>query len=305
MPATIDIEGVRFTSPDRVVFPGQGITKRELAEYYRAVAPWILPMLRDRPLTLLRCPRGQEQECFVQRRAGDGIPASVRRVDIPDEDEDDGTATHLSVDSLAGLLGLVQIGVLELHTWGARRDRLNRPDRLILDLDPDPSLPWERVVEAAREVRERLRALGLESFVKTTGGKGLHVVAPLVRRHTWDEVREFARALAEELERREPERYLATASKAERGGRIFVDYLRNAWSATAVAAFSTRARAGAPVSVPLAWDELDRRLDPKEFDVRSVPQRLARLREDPWAGYDRSRQSLRREARAELGIAGA
>lgn len=295
----VEIEGVRLSSPDRVLFAEQGVTKRQLAEYYVAVADAILPHLAGRPLTLLRCPRGAGEACFVQRRASEGIPDSVRRVEIPDED---GSATHLVVDSLPALLALVQLGVLELHTWGSRRDRLDRPDRMILDLDPAPGLPFPAVVEAALHLRERLGELGLRSFVKTSGGKGLHVVVPLERRHAWDEVRRFSRALAEEMERREPRRYLASAAKAEREGRIFVDYLRNGWAATAVAAFSTRARAGAPVSVPLAWDELDERLDPAELNVRTVPARLARQRTDPWGGYGGLRQRLRREAREALGL---
>ena len=181
MADTIEIEGVRFTSPDRVVYPEQGITKRALAEYCRAVAPWILPELEDRPLTLLRCPRGQETDCFVQRRAGDSIPDLVERVDIPDEDEEAGVATHLAVGSLQGLLALIQIGVLELHTWGSRRDRLDRPDRLVIDLDPGPEVAFDEVAAAAFRVRDRLVGAGLVPFVKTTGGKGLHVVAPLRR----------------------------------------------------------------------------------------------------------------------------
>lgn len=301
MPATTEIEGVRFTSPDRVVFPGQGITKRELAEYYRAVAPWILPMLRDRPLTLLRCPRGQEQECFVQRRAGDGIPASVRRVDIPDEDEDDGTATHLSVDSIAGLLGLVQIGVLELHTWGSRRDRLDRPDRMVIDLDPDPSLPFDVVTDAALLVRKRLTEAGLPAFVMTTGGKGLHVVAPLRRTVDWDAVKSTARAIAEALEADAPERFVSRAAKSERTDRIYVDYLRNGWGATSIAAYSTRARAGAPVATPLAWEELERGVSPGDFTVATVPERLQGLSADPWADYRASAVALSRAVRDRLG----
>ena len=295
----IRIEGVRFTSPERVLFAEQGVTKRELAEYYVAVADHILPHLAGRPLTLLRCPRGRGEKCFVQRRASEGIPDSVRRVEIPDEE---GASTHLEVRSLPGLLALVQLGVLELHTWGSRRDRLDRPDRMILDLDPAPGLGFGAVVETALRLRERLSELELESFVKTSGGKGLHVVVPLVRRHSWDEVHAFSRALAEEMERRAPERYVSSAAKAEREGRIFVDYLRNSWAATAVAAFSSRARAGAPVSMPLAWSELDDRLRPADWNVRTVPERLAAGRADPWRGYGGLRQSLRRDAREALGI---
>lgn len=299
--AAVRLEGVRLTSPDRVLFEEQGVTKRELAEYFRAVADHILPHLAGRPLTMIRCPRGRGEKCFVQRRASDSFPDVLRRVDVPEEE---GFATYLIADSLPALVALVQLGVLELHTWSARRDRLDRPDRMILDLDPAPELPFSRVVEAAHEIRERLDQLGLDSFAKTTGGKGVHLVVPLVRRHSWDEVRAFARALAEEMERRAPERFLASSAKAEREGKIFVDYLRNAWSASAVAPYSSRARPGAPVSVPLDWQELTPDLSPTEFNVRTVPDRLARMRHAPWRDFDRSRQWLKREAREAVGAAG-
>lgn len=298
-PASVEVAGVRLSSPDRVLYPEQGITKRELATYYEAVADWILPHLRGRPLTLLRCPAGRQKHCFVQRRADASFPRTLRRVAIP---EAGGTATYLTADSLPAVIGLVQLGVLELHTWGARRDRLDRPDRMILDLDPAADVAWEHVVEAAREVRERLAWLGLESFVKATGGKGLHVVVPLARRHGWDEVRVFARALAERMAADAPERYLAQASKRERAGRVFIDYLRNAWSASAISPYSPRARAGAPVSVPLGWDELAAGVEPGTLTVRSVPARLASLPRDPWAAYGERRQAITLAARRRLGL---
>jgi bifunctional non-homologous end joining protein LigD len=253
-------------------------------------------VILGRLLTLIRCPSGRSKECFVQRRAGSGIPASVTRVEVEEEGE---AATYLEVGSRKALLSLAQLGTLELHTWSSRTDRLDRPDRMILDLDPAPDLPFSAVVEAAREIRGRLVEVGLECFVKTTGGKGLHLVAPLVRRSTFDEVRSFARALAEEMERRAPERFLSDASKAERGGRIYVDYLRNAWAASAVAAYSPRARPGATVSTPLSWEELTPSLDPREFTIRTVPARLASGRE-PWARYGEVSQALTVAVRGAL-----
>lgn len=296
--ATATVAGINLSHPDRVLYPGQGITKRDLAEYYEKIADWVVPHLAGRPLTLIRCPAGREKECFVQRRASGSLPRAVRRVEITGED---GTAAYVVVDSLPGIIALVQIGVLELHTWGARRDRLDRPDRMIFDLDPDPSLAWQRVTEAALEVRDQLAELGLQSFVKTTGGKGLHVVVPLTRRHEWDDVRDFSRAVADSLVMAAPDRYIAQSSKEERTGKIFIDYLRNGWSASAVAAYSTRARPGAPVSVPLGWEELGPDIRSDSFTIDLVLQRLRSLPRDPWAGYASLRQQITRSMRRELG----
>lgn len=298
---TIEIAGVRLTSPERVLYAGQGTTKRELAEYYRAVAPHILPHLAGRPLTLVRCPRGNARECFVQRRASDSFPASLRRVDVEMED---GPATYLVAEDLDGVLELVQLGTLELHTWSTRRDRMDRPDRVIFDLDPGEDVGFGEVAAAAHEVRRRLEELGLRSFAKTTGGRGVHVVAPLVRRSPIAVVAEFARAVAEEMARAQPDRFLASASRAERTGRIYVDHLRNGRAATAVAAYSSRARPGATVSTPVRWEELNAELDPAALNVDTVPARLARLRSDPWEGYDGARQWVTRDAQAALGLEG-
>ena len=298
MAETLEIEGVRLSSPDRVVYPGQGITKRQLAEYYLAVADWILPRLKDRPLTLLRCPRGQEKECFVQRRAADSIPEEVARVEIPDEEG--GSSTHLAVNSLQGLLALIQIGVLELHTWGSRRDRLDRPDRMVIDLDPGPDVSFAEVVEAALRVRTRLLDAGLTTFVMTTGGKGLHVVAPLRRTVGWSEVRDAARSVAAGLEAEDPDSFIARAARAEREGRIYVDFLRNGWGASSVAPYSTRARTGAPVATPLTWRELEKGLEPAEFTVLTVPDRLRSLETDPWSEYRRGGRGLTLAVRSRL-----
>lgn len=307
MSATIEFEGVRLTNPDRVLFPGQGITKRGLAEYYTAVADRILPAITDRPLTLVRCPRGQDEACFVQRRAGDSVPDSVLRVELPhrgDEpaegDEDEGPAIHLAVDSLQGILGLVQIGVLELHTWGTRRDRLERPDRMVIDLDPDETLPFSAVTEAAIRVRDILREAELVPFVMTTGGKGLHVVVPLRRTIDWDSLKATARSLAERLEAEEPDRYLAKASRSARAGKIYVDYLRNGYGSTSVTAYSTRARPGAPVATPITWDELEAGADPAEFDTTTVPLRVSKQEQDPWGDFRSSARTLSRAAREHL-----
>ena len=285
----IEVAGVRLTHPDRVLYPRQGITKRDLAAYYEAVADRMLPQVAHRPLALVRCPQGRQRSCFYQQHAAPGMPASLARVTVP---EAGGTAEHVMVEDLAGLVGLVQIGVLELHPWGSRADDLAHPDRLIIDLDPAPDVPFSAVVTAALDVRERLSASGLPSFAKTTGGKGLHVTVPLTPGAGWAEVKAFAKELADSMAAEAPERFTAKAAKTGRKGRIFLDYLRNEQGATAVAAYSPRAREGAAVATPLAWEELTPRLDPQAFTVRTVPDRLQG--EDPWAGFDKARASLPR-----------
>ena len=199
---------------------------------------------------------------------------------------------YLVVDSLPALIGLVQIGILEIHTWNSVVQHLERPDRVMFDLDPGPGVEWRRVADAARLVRERLQTVRLESFLKTTGGKGLHVVVPLRASATWDECRAFARRLAEDLEHAEPKAYVARMAKAERKGKIFIDYLRNTRGATSIAAFSTRATPEAPVSVPRAWDELTPRLRSDHYTIATLPRRLADLKADPWAAYWTLRQKL-------------
>jgi len=281
---------VRLTHPERVLYPEQGLTKADLAGYYARVAPWMLPWVAGRPLTLVRCPEGRERSCFFQRHAGRGAPEALVRV--PLAEPRGAVRTYLALDSVDGLLALAQMGVLEIHVWNARIDRPEAPDQLVFDLDPGPSVPWSALVEAAQHVRRRLAELGLAGFVRTTGGKGLHVVTPLVRRHDWHEVKAFARAFAGELARAEPRRYTASAARAGREARIYIDYLRNARGASAIAAYSPRARAGAPVAVPLAWDELAGMPRPARLDVTTVPARLEGLLHDPWSGFERARRAL-------------
>jgi len=290
----ISIEGVRITHPDRVVYPEQAITKRELAAFYVSIADWILPHLIDRTTTLVRCPEGLSGECFYQKHTGLWAPSSLRRVKIQEKRK---VGEYLVVDDLPGLVGLVQIGILEIHTWNSRAAHLEQPDRLVFDLDPAEDVPWPAVIAAARVVRARLEARGLESFVKTTGGKGLHLVVPLMRGPSWDDCVDFSRSLAEELVREAPEAFVAVMSKARRTGRIFIDYLRNQRGSTSVAAYSTRAKAEAPVSTPLSWDELRPNVESTRYTVANLPLRLASLKADPWAKYAETRQRLPRRRR--------
>ncbi|MGH7337227.1 MAG: DNA ligase D, partial [Myxococcota bacterium] len=283
------VAGITLSNPDRVYFPDLGITKRELAAYYEAVADRILPGLANRPLTLLRCPEGIEGECFYQKHANRGVSEAVARVRVRRGEE-----PYAIVNDLAALVSLVQIGVLELHVWGARADRLDRPDLCVFDIDPDPAVTWPRVVETAVALRVLLEDLGLAAFARVTGGKGVHVVVPLVRRAGWDDVRDFAQGVAQRLVRLAPDRFTAVMSKARRKGKIYIDWVRNTRGATAVASYSTRARPGAPVAVPLAWDELESLSSPLHESVREVPRRLAMP--DPWQHFDASRRPLTRAA---------
>ena len=283
-PESIEIAGVTVTHAGRVLDPTTELTKGDLARYYAAVAGELLPYAEDRPLTILRCTSGINRSCFFQKHAMPGLGDAVHRSPV-------GAHQVLSINDAAGLLQLVQLGGVELHTWGARLPDAARPDLLILDLDPAEGLAYGRVVEAALDAREQLRSIGLESWVKTTGGKGLHVVVPFRPRHGWDVVKKFARVLAEDFTRRAPDVYTATPAKTARRGRIFVDYLRNGEGATAVVPYSARARAGLTVAMPIAWEDV-RHAHPKDFTIRTVPERLARRRRDPWEDLLASKQSL-------------
>ncbi len=283
------VAGVRLTHPDRILYPDQGVTKAHLARYYEQIAEHILPHIANRPLTLLRCPDGQEKSCFYQKHPPEGLGEAVRRVMI---EESNGSAEYMYVDSIAGIVSLVQIGALELHVWGSVIDALETPDMLIFDLDPGPGVIWPRLIDAALFLRERLENIGFRSFPKLTGGKGLHLVVPLEPRADWDRAKEFARTVAERAAREQPERLTANMAKSRRHGRIFIDYLRNGRGATAICSYSTRARAGAPVAVPIGWDELDPASRSDRYGIDTVKRRLAALRKDPWADFDRARRPI-------------
>lgn len=292
-----EVAGVRLSNPDRVLYPDLGITKLDLARYYERIAEWILPHVVNRPLTLVRCPQGRQAHCFYQKHLTEAMPDTLRGVEIREKDT---TGIYVVLDDLPGLISLVQLGVLEIHPWGARADNIERPDRLVMDLDPGEGTEWTEVVQGALDVKERLDDLGLKSFLRTTGGKGLHVVVPFVRRTSWDDAKSFAESIALGLTRDFPDRYLATMSKARRRGKVFVDYLRNGRGATAIASFSTRARPGAPVATPIGWDELSPDLAPGDFNVQSVPERLESLKADPWAGFFEVRQSITKKMLAAV-----
>jgi bifunctional non-homologous end joining protein LigD len=282
-PKTVAMEGVTLTHPDRELWPG--ITKRDLAEYWLRVAPVALADLQRRPLSLLRCPEGVGGDSFFQKSGHGHLPDAIREGDVS------GTP-YIAIDDARGLVALAQISAIELHPWGATEDDPLHPDRLVLDLDPGEGVPFPRVVDAAKDVRARLQRLGLESFCRTTGGKGLHVVVPLVPEADWSAAKTFCRAFAETMAEEKPDLYVAHVKIADRKGRILIDWLRNGLGATAVTSYCPRARPGAHVATPLAWREVTATLDPAAFPLRSVPERLARRKTDPWAGFAQTGRHL-------------
>ena len=285
------VAGVRLTSPDRVVFDSQGLTKLDLAQYYEAVAARMLVHAGGRPLSLVRCPQGRAKQCFFQKHDTGGFPDAIGHVDVTEKDGD--KAVYLSVSDAGGLVAALQMNTLEFHIWGSRNDKLEHPDRLVFDFDPDEGLAFDDVRRAAFDLRDRFASAGLTTFPLVTGGKGIHVVAPLSRRQDWTEIKAFARAVAYRLEADEPERFVATMSKAKRKGRIFVDWLRNERGSTAIAPYSTRSREGAPVATPVSWDELKGLKAANLFHPADVLKRIEAP--DPWADYGKVRQSITRK----------
>jgi bifunctional non-homologous end joining protein LigD len=280
------VGGVTLSHPDRVYWADAGVTKQQLADYYTSVWDHIAPHLVDRPLALLRCPEGVGGECFFQKHAAAGLTSERihRKRDSHGEE-------LLSISDLGGLLTLVQAGVLEIHVWGSTIGDIEHANRIVFDLDPGDDVPWAAVNKAARELRDRLSDLKLKSFVKTTGGKGLHVMLP-TNGTPWEEAKDFAHAMVLAMTADSPDRYVSKMTKSIRGGKIFLDYLRNGRGATSVLAYSTRARAGAPVSVPVTWDELGAKLTPNKFTVLNIARRLGALKRDPWADLAKVKQRL-------------
>ena len=291
-------QGVRLTHPDRVLYPGTALTKLDVARYYAEIRQWILPELSRRLLTLVRSP-AVGKKTFYQKHIGDEAPAAIKRFNLDGQQEPE---IYPYIEDLPGLIGLVQMGVLEIHPWGSRVDKLEMPDRVTMDLDPDEGLPWQRVTEAAIDVRDALAGIGLKSFAKTTGGKGLHVVIPLTPKLDWDQVKAFAKWIADSFVTQRPEDFTANMAKRARHGRIYIDYLRNGRGATAVGVYIPRARPGAPVSTPLSWEEVENSVRPDGFTVKTVPRRLAALPSDPWAEMGKIRQTISAAVRRQIGI---
>ncbi len=289
-----------LTHPDRVLYDAHGVTKLGLAEYYAAVADLMLPHVRERPLSLVRCPGGAAGACFYQKSVPQGTPGAVYEVHNEARGKKE---SYPAIRDLAGLIGLAQMGTLEIHTWGCKAAKIMMPDRIVFDVDPDEGMPWTDVIATAFEIRDRLESIGLESFLKTTGGKGLHVAAPIAPKHGWDTVKDFTKAFATAMMRDRPDRYVVTVSKKARKGKIFIDYLRNGYGATFVAPYSPRARPNAPVSMPIEWNELTPSLRSDHFRLDNAAARLAALKRDPWRDMLKLRQSITAKMLKSFGVA--
>lgn len=281
----------KITHPNKVLYPEDNITKQDLLNYYETVSDYILPYLSLRPLTLVRCP-SDYNHCFYQRHYNKTTQKTLHPVEDP---KDEAHEQYIYLSDKQGLLSLVQMGVLEIHPWGSTIKHLEQPDVLVIDLDPAPDVSWSKVVQAAKEVRTHLAQYKLTSFVKSTGGKGLHVVVPILPEYDWEEVKEFTHVFVQFLERLKPQDYISSMTKSKRTGKIFIDYLRNQRTATAIGPYSTRARIHAPVSTPLAWDELSTNREENSYTIKTLPQRIEQLKEDPWKDFWTIKQSLRLE----------
>jgi bifunctional non-homologous end joining protein LigD len=287
--APIVIRGVSISNPQREMFPGEGITKLDVVRYVDTIGDWMLPHVARRPLTLVFCPDGIGGECTYLKHGKTWGPKTLRRVKIREKTK---IGEYMVADTVEGLVSIMQMNWLEVHTWNSTTEHVEQPDRLVFDLDPGPEVSWKDVVAAARQTRAVLADAGLDSWLKTTGGRGLHVVVPLAPEASWQEGLAFAEGIAASLVQAAPRRYTTAFSKAGREALILVDVMRNNRANTAIAAYSPRARAGAPVSTPLSWDELSARRPPERFTVRTVPGRLARLGADPWQEYWTCHQRL-------------
>jgi len=283
-----------ITHPEKVLDAESGMTKRDLANYLIAVSERMLPHVADRPLSVVRCPEGTGKQCFFQKHIGMGVPKGISNVPVPNK-KNGSVEQYLTFNSVEGLIGMAQMGVLEIHPWGSKNESLEKPDRIIFDMDPDEAIDWKVLADTAKEFRSRLENLGLQSFVKTTGGKGLHVVAPLKPEYEWPDMKEFCHNVVLGMERKNPGLYVTKMTKALRKNRIYLDYLRNDRGSTAIAPYSTRARSGAPVALPLEWKELNAKTRPA-FRVMDFDKWKKRLASDPWEEMLKVKQRLTAKA---------
>lgn len=293
--SNVFVAGIRISHPERVIYPDLGLSKLQLARYFEAIGEWILPHVSGRPLTLVHCPAGLASPCIYLKHAKAWGPTALRRVKIQEKTK---VGEYLVADSIEAVIALAQMGIVEIHTWNSLADDVERPNRIVWDLDPGPSVTWRQVTKAAGVVRNVLETLGLKSWVKTTGGRGLHVVAPISPARDVGECLEFSRSVSEAIVASEPGLYTTKFAKAGRERKILIDYLRNNRTNTSICAYSPRARAGAPVSMPIDWDDLDEK--PDKWTVPTVAKRLKRARTDPWRAYWRTSQKISKAALAAI-----
>jgi bifunctional non-homologous end joining protein LigD len=302
-PAGPVVAGIRISHPDRLIYPDLAFSKLQLARYYEAIAEWVVPHVRGRPLTLVHCPAGVSAPCTFLKHAKAWGPTALRRVPIQEKTK---LGEYLVADSIGAVVALAQMGIVEVHTWNSTDDDIDRPNRIVWDLDPGPDVSWAQTVAAARLLRELLTTLRLRAWVKTTGGHGLHVVVPIKPALDWSDCLAFSRNVGEALVRIDPVLYTTAFSKRGREHKILIDYLRNNRTNTSISAYSPRARPGAPVSVPLDWPELHGK--PDRWTVKNVPRRLRHLRRDPWAEYWTASQQISKTSiqalRGLLGLGG-
>ena len=279
-----------ISSPEKVLFKAEGKTKQDVADFYKAISKVMIPYLADRPLSLVRCPNGSDEACFFQKHVGAHAPESFHTFPVKEEK---GEGIYITIDSLEGLMELVQMNAFELHAWNCHKDSYLRPDQIVMDFDPGPGVEWKTVVASAFELREMLDDLGLKSFVKFTGGKGLHVHIPIAPIYTWDQVKSFSQSLARELERRKPELYVSNMSKKLRNKKIFVDYLRNGYGATAVVPYSLRAKPTSAIAMPVEWSELKKIKGPQDFTMDKALKKIKARKSDPWKGMLNLKQKIK------------
>lgn len=292
---TCAVAGIRISHPDRLIYAELGISKIDLARYYEQLADWIVPHVAGRPLTLVHCPAGLAAPCNYLKHAKAWGPNALRRVKIQEKAK---VGEYLIADSIEAVVSLAQMGIVEIHTWNSAIEDIERPNRIVWDFDPGPSVTWKQIATAARVLREVLQTLGLRSWVKTTGGRGLHVVVPVKLGRDVAECLEFSRAVSEAMVRTNPRVYTTAFAKLGRERKILIDFMRNNRTNTSIAAFSPRARPGAPVSLPVDWDDLE--MTPERWTLATVPKRLKRLRTDPWADYWTSAQRISKAAFAAI-----
>ncbi len=287
---SVETKDLVLTHPDKILYPKPQITKLKLFEYYNYIQKWMMPYLINRPLTLVRCPNGQTQQCFFQKHTNESTPANLKSIQIKEKTK---IANYIYINSPNGLLALPQLGVMEIHTWGSNIHHIEKPDMFVFDLDPAPKVKWREVVEAAFLIKNELQKLKLKSFIKTTGGKGLHIVTPIMPEYDWASIKSFTHELVNYLVDKNPEKYIATMTKSKRAGKIFIDYLRNVRGATSIAPYSTRTSPNATIATPIAWTELTTDIKDTLFTLKTIFKRLDNLKCDPWKDFFKIQQGLR------------